>query len=323
MNNAKKRILCAGFAILLIILCSVASATEADPTPIPLIQPTPLPPSFAGGEVHYTTVWKIVSPGINTDALLLETFGSADPEPQSEERENHSLFWPADAKGVPFCSIGHRLGAEEIQTEFDIYRHSDSGEERVYYYKLDVYNVLPELSGFSADRASETCNQAVELVTRLGLVQGSVTAVPVSFSTLGNMEGTTPCRKVILEERLEGLPIRWSEEVLLSENMDNPGLLLNPCYAEVVYSDEDGLLTLEGSWCAFEPMERTSSILSPEEAILLFRKARLIDNDSPASALERCYFLSANGKDATATLSYRFGNNYLNAVDGAWLQIGK
>ena len=113
MNNAKKRILCTGFAILLIFLCGAAAATEADPTPIPLIQPTPLPLSFTGEEAHYTTVWKIVSPGINTDALLLETFGSADPEPQSEERENHSLFWPANAKGVPFCSIGHRLGAED------------------------------------------------------------------------------------------------------------------------------------------------------------------------------------------------------------------
>lgn len=323
MDNVYQRILCAAAAILFACLCSAVLAEEAVPTPMATVLPTPLPTMEPGEEARYTTVWKITAPEISTEVLLAEAFGTDSPEARCEERKYSSFFWQLYEDGLPFCGVGHRLGTEEIQTEFDIYRYEDAGEERVYFYDLDEYNILPAESGFGAPRAAETGLQAAELAGRLGLVTGSITAVPVSFNTLGNMEGTTPCRKVILEERLEGLPVRWSETALRNDDMDSPAMLVRPCYVEAVYSDEDGLLKLEGSWCAFEPLHHASGILSPEEALRFFRKAGLAEDEAAASVPEACWFLSADENGATATLSYRLGNNYLNAEDGSWLQAGK
>ena len=144
--------------------------------------------------------------------------------------------------------------------------------------------------------------------------------MPVSFSTLGRMEGTTPCRKAVYALTLEGLPVRWSAELLRDDGPTRPAILIDPCYVTVVYSDEDGLLMLEGNWCSFEPLTRASEVLRAEDALPLFRQAGLVNTDDDSSALEECWFLSVNGQEATATLAWRVGNSYLSAVDETWLQ---
>ena len=158
------------------------------------------------------------------------------------------------------------------------------------------------------------------LLARLGLVTDSVTPEPVSFTTLGRMEGTAKCRKVVFVQTLEGLPVRWSAGLLRDDGPTRPAILIDPCYVTVTYSDEDGLLMLEGSWCGFEPLTRASEVLRAEDALPLFRQAGLIGTADGPSEPEACWFLSINGQEATATLAWRVGNSYLSAVDGTWLQ---
>ena len=189
-----------------------------------------------------------------------------------------------------------------------------------YYYNLDTWNAIPEESGFGAPRAAETLAEGQSLLVRLGLATENVAPMPVSFSTLGRMEGTTPCRKAVYALTLEGLPVRWSAELLRDDGPTRPAILIDPCYVTVVYSDEDGLLMLEGNWCSFEPLTRASEVLRAEDALPLFRQAGLVNTDDDSSALEECWFLSVNGQEATATLAWRVGNSYLSAVDGTWLQ---
>ena len=274
----------------------------------------------AVAEESRTVVWRVTAPAINAEALQTETFGTDLSAVQEEKREYDSLFWSMTGEGIPFCGIDHNRGAENMQARFDIYRHADAGEERTYYYNLDTWNAIPEESGFGAPRAAETLAEGQSLLARLGLATENVAPMPVSFSTLGRMEGTTPCRKAVYALTLEGLPVRWSAELLRDDGPTRPAILIDPCYVTVVYSDEDGLLMLEGNWCSFEPLTRTSEVLRAEDALPLFQQAGLVNTDDDSSALEECWFLSVNGQEATATLAWRVGNSYLSAVDGTWLQ---
>ena len=273
----------------------------------------------AAAEERRTVVWRVTAPDINTRVLQTETFGADLSAVREEQRDYHSLFWSLSGEGVPFCGISHARGAEDMQAWFDIYRHT--GEERTYYYNLDTWNAIPEDSGFNAPRAAETLTEGRNLLTRLGLATENVAPAPVSFSTLGRMEGTTLCRKAVYVLTLEGLPARWSAESLRLEEGNQTKPIIDPCYVTVVYSDEDGLLKLEGTWCSFEPLTRTSEVLRAEDALPLFRQAGLVNTDDDSSALEACWFLSVNGQEATATLAWRVGNSYLSAVDGTWLQM--
>ena len=265
-------------------------------------------------------VWKVIDPEIDVETLLDETFdrqaSNTIPEISEEQREYSSRFWQLKGvNGGPFCGISHGNKTVGIQSWIDIYRRADRGGKYDYHYNLDVWNSIPEESGFSADRATETCDQAADLLRRLGLYGELYEPKPVSFTTLGSMEGATKCRKIVFEEILDGLPVRWSAEALYFE--DN-GAQAYRNYAEVIYSDEEGLLMMEAYWCAFEPAIRTDTILSPEAAVERFASVG-IKGISP----ESCWFLSSNGNEATATLAYRVGNYYLNAIDGSWLQTEK
>ena len=55
--------------------------------------------------------------------------------------------------------------------------------------------------------------------------------------------------------------------------------------------------------------------ISAEEAAARFAEAGLKDKQP-----EACWFLSGNGKEATATLAWRVEHTFLSAVDGIWLQ---
>ena len=290
--------LCACIALLAVLLCGAALADETS----------------------RVVVWRVTAPDIDTEALREETFGTDISQVQAERRRNSSVFWFLDEEGIPFCGISHGHGAEGIQTRFDIYRHADVGEERTYYYNLDEWNVIPVESGFDTPRAEETLAEAQSLLARLGLVTENVAPEPVSFSTLGRMEGTAKCRKVVFVQTLEGLPIRWSAGSLYFLGEERSRVIVDPCYITVAYSDEDGLLMLEGNWCAFEPLTRASEYLRAEDALPLFRQAGFVRAADDPSALEACWFLSISGQEATATLAWRVGNTYLSAVDGTWLQ---
>ena len=92
---------------------------------------------------------------------------------------------------------------------------------------------------------------------------------------------------------------------------------MEKCVMEVVFSDEHGLMFMGGSWCTFEPVSYTDSLLSEEEIVSIFTQAGRT-GQSP----EKCWFMHLDGKEASATLAWRVGNSYINAVDGSWLQAG-
>lgn len=274
--------------------------------------------SGASAEESRIVVWRVTAPVINTEVLQTEAFGPDLSAVREEQRDHDSLFWSLTGEGIPFCGISHNRGTENMQAWFNIYRQA--GEERTYYYNLDEWNAIPAESGFDAPRAAETLAEGQSLLKRLGLESDTVVPEPVSFTALGRMEGTTPCRKAVYALTLEGLPVRWSAELLRDDGPTRPAILIDPCYVTVTYSDEDGLLMLEGSWCGFEPLTRSAEVLSPEDALTRFRQAGLISTADGLSAPEACWFLSVNGQEATATLAWRVGNSYLGAVDGTWLQ---
>ena len=276
--------------------------------------------SGAAAEESRIVVWRVTAPVINTEVLQTEAFGPDLSAVREERRDHDSLFWSLTGEGIPFCGISHSRGTENMQAWFNIYRHADAGEERTYYYNLDVWNAIPAESGFDAPRAAETLAEGQSLLKRLGLESDTVAPELVSFTALGRMEGTTPCRKAVYALMLEGLPVRWSAEILRDDGPSRPAILIDPCYVTVIVSDEDGLLTLEGSWCGFEPLTRSPEVLSPEDALTRFRQAGIVYVDDSSAAPEACWFLSISGREATATLAWRMGNSFLSAVDGTWLQ---
>ncbi len=276
--------------------------------------------SGAAAEESRIVVWRVTAPVINTEVLQTEAFGPDLSAVREERRDHDSLFWSLTGEGIPFCGISHSRGTENMQAWFNIYRHADAGEERTYYYNLDEWNAIPEESGFDAPRAVETLTEGQSLLARLGLATENTAPAPVSFSTLGRMEGTTPCRKVVYVLALDGLPVRWSAESLRFEDGNQTKPIIDPCYVTIAYSDKDGLLMLEGTWCSFEPLTQAPEVLRAEDALPLFLQAGLVSTTDSPSALEACWFLSVNGQEATATLAWRAGNSYLSAVDGTWLQ---
>ena len=162
----------------------------------------------AAAEESRIVVWRVTAPAINAEALQTEAFGADLSAVREEERDYDSLFWSLTGEGIPFCGISHNRGTENMQAWFNIYRQA--GEERTYYYNLDEWNAIPAESGFDAPRAAETLAEGQSLLKRLGIESDTVAPEPVSFTALGRMEGTTPCRKAVYALTLEGLPVRWS-----------------------------------------------------------------------------------------------------------------
>ncbi|MBR6030227.1 MAG: hypothetical protein IKP40_14180 [Clostridia bacterium] len=334
MNKLMHHVFRLGCALLMLALAGpvfaedAASATltplplpEASATPLPETFQTPMPslppyPPLIGERV---VVWRVIPPAIDTSALLEEAFGAEAQGIQKEEQDYGSICWNLSEEGLPLCSLRHRRGAEGIQMDFEIVRRSDWDGERVYLYNLDEWNAIPEESGFDAPQAAETTEEGIALLSRLGLYTGSTAAAPISYSTLGRMEGTAKCRKTVFAETLEGLPLRWSAAALRGAE-EVRDVVISRCYVQIAFSDEDGLLMADGSWCGFEPLERASAILSPEEAAARFRQV-LPSDEGNTLPVETCWFLSLNHSlEATATLAYRMGNSYLSAAEGVWLQ---
>lgn len=278
-----------------------------------------------GGE--RTVVWRVTEAKIDTDALISLTFTMADGKaaPHKERKDTDggvvSRYWEAkDPDADLFCSVGpspYKLSG--IQNSFYVVR-SLAGSPFSYLYTLDDWNTIPQESGFAAPRAEETVQAALDIAAGLGLNGEHWQAKPVFFSTLGRMAGTTKSRKVLLEETLEGLPVRWST-VSLDDNRPDNGKApprANKCSAELVFSDEEGLLSADGNWCAFEPLAKADTLLSDAEIAAVFTAAGYQDPKP-----EACWFLHIDGNSATATLARRVENSYVSAVDGSWLQTGK
>ena len=72
-----------------------------------------------------------------------------------------------------------------------------------------------------------------------------------------------------------------------------------------------------GNWCSFEPLASADTLLPEEEITALFAAS-----GRTGQVPEKCWFMHIDGKEATATLAWRVGYSYLNAMDGSWLQDG-
>ena len=221
-------------------------------------------------------VWKVTGARINTDELLSITFASPDgtmPAVTAEITERGGYpdgYWELKGQdGTPFCSVGPGY-AGEVQNGFYINRQPDDSPY-LYLSSLDSENTIPEESGFQDPRADETVRAAMDVMTRLGLNTEQWKAEPVYFSTLGRMAGTTKSRKVVLEETLEGLPVRWSGDSLYDKRKGIS--LASRCGATLSFSDEEGLVTASGDWCAFEPLTSAADVLPYNQVVEVFALA--------------------------------------------------
>ena len=297
--NRQRIMMCVTLLLLLAVFCLGTAFAEKTDT--------------AGGRV---VVWKVTEPEIDIETLLDETFSRNTANEitniREEKREFNGRCWEVEGDDcLPFCGMESWLGTGYL-LDFDIYRHDECSGKYKYYTSWE--STIPEESGFGADRAAETIARSEDLLKRLGLYGESYQPNPVSFTTYGRMEGTTKSRKVLFEEMLDGLPIRWSQNSLY-DNTRGKLPTAYYLYAEMEWSDEEGLLHLVGYWSGFEPLTRAENTLSAEEAAARFAEAGLKDKQP-----EACWFLSGNGKEATATLAWRVGYTFLSAVDGVWLQ---
>ena len=189
------------------------------------------------------------------------------------------------------------------------------GDDPVYRYDNDL-NIIPEESGFDAPHAEEIIMAATEVLEPLGLNKEHWKAKPLFFASCGRFSGCKTSRKVVFEETLDDLPLRWSE-TSLSGSRNLSGFSARRYDIEVVFSDENILLSVEGNWCAFEPLASADSLISEEEVTAVFRAA-----GKAVSVPEKCWFLHPEGSEVIATLAWRVGNGYVNAADGSWLQTG-
>ena len=178
-------------------------------------------------------------------------------------------------------------------------------------------NIIPEESGFDSPFADQTVKAATEVLEQLSLNSGCWKAKPLYFASFGRFQGSGKSRKVVFEEMLDGLPVRWAS-TSLQHGKGSSGFSVSKCGVEVVFSEEMLLLSVEGSWCSFEPLAAAESLLPEDEIITVFAEAGKT-NQVP----EKCWFLHLNGNEATATLAWRIGNSYVNAMDGSWLQTGR
>ena len=188
-------------------------------------------------------------------------------------------------------------------------------DDPVYLYGNSL-NILPEESGFDAPHSEESVKAATEVLDQLGLNGKRWKAEPLFFASYGRFDGCKASRKVVFEETLDGLPLRWSEASLCS-GRDLSGFSARRYDIEIVFSDENLLMTVNGNWCDFEPLTRSDSLLSEEEIASVFGAAGKF-----APHPEKCWFLHPEGSEVIATLAWRVGNGYVNAADGSWLQTG-
>ena len=271
--------------------------------------------SAEGAEERIVT-WKVTTQEIDEKTLLDETFdrkeGEDFPELLEEKGEYNIWSLQGNSEPLPFCVFSHWNNLD-FQLDFSICRHGATGKAYDYYYDT-AENIIREECGFQAERSAETIARSEDLLKRLGLYGEHYAPAPLEFTTYGRLEGTTKSREVVFEERLEGLPVRWAEKALYikGENTFGPAV---PLIAEMIWSDEEGLLTVSGDWSTFTPLSRAANTLSAEEAAAKFAGAGM-DKPQP----EACWFLDVKGKEATATLAWRVENTYLSAVDGSWLQ---
>ena len=189
------------------------------------------------------------------------------------------------------------------------------GDDPAYLYDNDL-NILPEESGFDAPRAEETVTAAAEVLEQLGLNGEHWKAEPLFFASCGRFTGCRTSRKAVFEETLDGLPLRRSE-ASLSDAGSLSGFSAGRYDIEVVFSDENLLLSVDGNWCTFEPLAQADSLLSEEAVTAIFAAA-----GKTGQAPEKCWFLHPEGSEVIATLAWRVENGYVNAVDGSWLQTG-
>ena len=311
MTKQKKAVSCLLCIILLLtgLYSAAAESSAQDDSP--------------GGKV---VIWKVVAPEFNTEALLDYTFDrkTAEQAPEIEEeiRENNEHCWDLKGNnGVPFCSVGPVYPESAgIQNRISLTRHADEGDERNYWYYLDEDNILSGKSGYeNTNKLTETFNRALIIMQDCGLLTEPVSADPLSYSALGRMEGASESHKVLLGETLDDLPLRWAANAL-GNGTSSMRPMTEGCYAELIFSDEDGLLYATASWCGFEPLVRkyAEERLTYEQGCDIFWEAGI-----QCAEMETCWFLSMDGDGAIATLAWRVGNNYLSAVDGTWLQTEK
>ena len=182
-------------------------------------------------------------------------------------------------------------------------------------YNDNHLNIIPEESGFNAPYADETVKAAEEVLEQLGLNGERWKASPLFFASFGRFPGSGKCRKVVFEETLDGLPVRWSASSLYEREAS--GRLIAKCDIEVVFSDEDILLSVNGNWCSFEPLTSVDNLLPEEEITAIFTSAGKTYQNP-----EKCWFLHLDGTEASATLAWHVGNSYVNATNGCWLQTG-
>ena len=239
-------------------------------------------------------------------------FSGFDGKVEEQKRSDSRRGWLLKGStGLPFCAVGPLSDrAAGIQGSFHIYRVNDAGE-RYYWYNFNSWNTIASESGFDAPKADITVKQARILLERLGVTD----VEPVFFSTMGSMAGATKCYKAVLRQTLNGLPVYWGQSVMVTVNNDIEFNIAEACEATVVYSDEEGLLKAEGSFCDFKPMGPKVGTVTQAEAAAKFAERGLT-----TSAPEQCYLLSLDSDSATASLSWRVANSYLSAVTGEWLQ---
>lgn len=246
------------------------------------------------------------------DALREICFSGFDGKVEEQKnRADKQRGWVLKGySGPPFCAAGPVTDrAEGIQGTFRIFRVNDAGE-RYYWYNFNSWNTIASESGFDAPKADITVKQARILLERLGVTD----VEPVFFSAMGSMAGATKCYKVVLRQTLNGLPVYWGQSVMVTVK-DIEFNIAQACEATVVYSDEEGLLKAEGSFCDFKPMGPKVGTVTQAEAAAKFAERGLT-----TSAPEQCYLLSLDSDSATASLSWRVANSYLSAVTGEWLQ---
>lgn len=270
------------------------------------------------GADGYIVTWKITEQEIDEKTMLDETFdrkeGTVAPELLEEKGQYGGKMWnlKGNRSPMPFCGFTYSNGFD-YQMTFSIYRRGSTGKVYDYYYDR-TENVIREESGFQTERAAETIARSEDLLKRLGLYGEYCEPKPLEFTTYGRLAGTTKSRRVVFEEILEGLPVRWSEKALYLKDKRTFGPA-TALFAEVTWSDEEGLLAAHGDWSTFTPLTRAESILSEEEAVEAFAG---IGMEEPQP--EACWFLDLTKKEATATLAWRVENTFLSAADGSWLQ---
>lgn len=285
------------FLFLAAISCGAASAEETE---------------------ERVVTWKVMTQEFDEKILMDETFdrkeGEDSPDILEGKGEYGGKIWSlqGNREPMPFCGFSRRNGLD-FQLNFSINRRGTTGKTYDYYFDR-TENIIREECGFQAERSAETVARSEDLLKRLGLYGEHYGARPLEFTTYGRLDGTAKSRRIVFEEILEDLPVRWAEEALYIKGKNTFGPAV-PLIAEVVWSDEEGLLRAHGDWSTFTPLSGAVSTLSAEEAAVKFAGTGM-DNPQP----EACWFLDVKGKEAIATLAWRVENTYLSAVDGSWLQ---